>query len=163
MANLLVKGAAFPGSPSSDDPFFRDDLGFWCYYDGTRWLGPPLVISRQNITVSANGNAVIGTTGDDYSIYMDNSFISTNVATTNNGSNYWTLAFTVFDMTLGNSEAYYTVNTSSDSANTWVDNSGTPSTRAVAYSGPVAVACTKTGSPGNISLYMGQYFRQIIT
>ena len=33
-------GSSLPAQPAygTDVPFFRTDLGEWCYYDGTRWL-----------------------------------------------------------------------------------------------------------------------------
>src|SRR5688572_13447523 len=32
------EGTSFPGSPSTDDKYYRTDLNLLCVYDGTRWL-----------------------------------------------------------------------------------------------------------------------------
>jgi hypothetical protein len=33
-------GTAFPGSPATNQPFWRSDLGHWYWWDGASWLGP---------------------------------------------------------------------------------------------------------------------------
>jgi len=35
---LKLGHTSFPGSPSTDDVFYRKDLGMWFFYNGTRWL-----------------------------------------------------------------------------------------------------------------------------
>lgn len=48
----LASGTSFPGSPATNDRFYRTDLHVQFFYDGTRWLsdGPPMVcaVSMQD-------------------------------------------------------------------------------------------------------------------
>lgn len=74
--------------------------------------------------------------------------ISAYVATTNNGSNYWTFSLKKADGT-----TITTLNTSAISANTWSLISGTGLSASVTSSTiAVMVAVSKTGSPGNLNL-----------
>ena len=41
-ALLRFGGASFPGSPTTNDLYYRTDLAGWYYYDGTRWLSTTL-------------------------------------------------------------------------------------------------------------------------
>jgi hypothetical protein len=34
----INRGSAFPAGWPDDVPFFRTDLGLWCFYDGSQWL-----------------------------------------------------------------------------------------------------------------------------
>jgi hypothetical protein len=43
-AAIEQAGTAFPGSPATNDFFYRTDLGVICQYDGTRWLGPEIAL-----------------------------------------------------------------------------------------------------------------------
>jgi len=53
-------GTSFPGSPATNDQYWRSDLGMEFYYDGTRWLSVQLHrvvlekwVAAQNVSVTA--------------------------------------------------------------------------------------------------------------
>ena len=98
---LTSEGTAFPASPYTGQKFYRSDEGVECYYDGTRWLGPPVT---QSLYGSQNSGGVAGaytaTTligrWSALSAHVWKPISVTwagKVATTNNALNYWTLRF----------------------------------------------------------------------
>lgn len=164
MANLLVKGAAFPGSPSTGDPFFRDDLGFWCYYDGTRWLTVnEYSVGRAAFTLSADALNHVGITRNDYALYFTRINLALIVATTNDGSNYWSYEVRSYTETVGANTVVLSGNTSSDSADTWTSHTATPSTQNPANYGNLHLDLAKTSSPGNITAHITANYRLIVT
>jgi hypothetical protein len=104
---LLGRGTAFPatgdipGGLQANDRFFRTDLGWLCYYDGARWLtvheyAQPLTDYRRATIpfTGASGVLQIGpvrTDGTNLAITRVAAYLD--VLTTNNGANFWTLAF----------------------------------------------------------------------
>lgn len=55
----VPSGSSFPGSPATNDLFFRTDRGFLYFYDGTRWL----TVEERMLTFSTRENV----TSDNYS------------------------------------------------------------------------------------------------
>jgi hypothetical protein len=53
---LLARGTSFPGSPATNDRFYRNDRQIEYYYDGTSWLSTQIfgVDLNANPAVSAN-------------------------------------------------------------------------------------------------------------
>jgi hypothetical protein len=165
MANLLVKGAAFPGSPSSGDPFFRDDLGFWCWYDGTRWLTETKIATHNSFTGSADGNLAYMRVSDQDSKYIEQINMTTRVATTNDSDNYWTVEIDGWNNDASTASAIHIFNTSADAADTFIDKTTTSMSQTAlpTQEGFFAVNITKTGSPGNIAIYYSVEYREIKT
>lgn len=163
--SLLVKGAAFPASPSSGDPFFRDDLGFWCYYDGTRWLSQEFSIGDIQVALSATASRWYRLPVGSYGLFIPNRAIvcSSYVATTNDGSNYWTISITATNTTFGDDTVLHAFNTSGDSANTWTAHDDVPDSQTPSSANGIEVVITKSSSPGNINLSFGLAYRMIIT
>jgi mRNA-degrading endonuclease toxin of MazEF toxin-antitoxin module len=46
----VESGTAFPGSPDTNDRYFRTDRGIEYYYDGTRWLSTQLFLDNWSFT-----------------------------------------------------------------------------------------------------------------
>jgi len=46
-------GTSFPGSPATNDRFYRTDIGLEFFYDGTRWLSTEIFILNTAITQGA--------------------------------------------------------------------------------------------------------------
>ncbi len=117
----LNAGTSFPGSPATNDLFFRTDRGIIYYYDGTRWLSAaPFVLelaaSDAIMPTAAGDGRLRGVTwGTTYDLYLLSWYQNIYVNTTNNASNYMTL--NLIDETGG---AVSNVNTSADAANTWL-------------------------------------------
>lgn len=161
-------GASFPGSPSTDDFFYRTDLGVLCRYDGSRWLGPQQSIpfSHRNTTqpFTVNGDVVA-----EYrirasrTIYLKAWAINTHVTTLCNSSNFWTVAL----LKASDASDITTKTTASDAANTWVQQTeitsftGNPYT----YAGiqGFAIQVRKTGSPGGIYLDHELLYHEVYT
>lgn len=54
----IASGTSFPGSPSTNERFFRTDLGLDFYYDGTRWLS----VNEYHLSLTAPNSGVTATT-----------------------------------------------------------------------------------------------------
>jgi hypothetical protein len=118
----MGQGTSFPGSPITNQTFFRTDLNVWCEYNGTRWLGP-----RQTMTLSFsdNGNPKTYTAGNTIvgrfappekgTYWIDNITWRGRVDTTSSILKFWTLRFGVENFSLGGS-AECDVNTSTQTA-----------------------------------------------
>lgn len=54
-------GSAFPGSPATNDRYFRTDLGMEFFYDGTRWLSTQLFHYSLSVGDNAYGGGLTAT------------------------------------------------------------------------------------------------------
>ena len=75
------------------------------------------------------------------------------MATTNDGSNYWTVKMRTETATVTADISGATVNTSAESPDTWVTYSVSVGTAVAAAANVIGIRATKTGSPG--ALYWG--------
>lgn len=153
----IDSGTAFPGGPSTGDLFFRTDRGLLYYYDGTRWLTMQMFrepfAAEASALASHTGNDTVGrlppwhTTHD---LWLDTFYAVVRVSTTNNGSNYWTVALDKVDAA-NSPTTIASFDTTADSANTWITKSvaiGAALTPATYKS--FRVALTITSSPGSL-------------
>lgn len=159
-------GTAFPGSPTSGDLYFRTDLGWLCFYDGARWL----TINEHSIlsgVLSTTGNTtvVLGKIRTDYAIYVSRVSVLVNTATTNDGSNYWSITLDATNAAVSAATTIHAFTTSADSVGAYVERdtatmSGTsiPTNRAL-----LRINVVKTGSPGAITFYPTLFYRLIVT
>lgn len=165
--SALQAGTAFPGSPITGQGFYRTDLGVYCYYDGTRWLGPMI---SQSLIGSANSGGVPATyTGttligrfapiSPHLYWIVSVTWSFYVATTNNGSNYWTFRYGV-ENTGGGGGVVCDINTSSGItagsryAREMTTFTGNPLDFSSSSAFDVFLEVRKdTGSPGTLNLY----------
>ena len=155
-------GTSNPGSPSSGDQFFRTDLGLYIYYDGTRWLTvnqyiialgayAALPTNRSATTPSLlMGTCAITPTFD---FWMETFLWTSYVATTNNGTNFWTITLKkAINPTTQTTIVAPTTGTTPDTASNFVQHN----TAIGALSGTTAIAfivdATKTLSPGNLDI-----------
>lgn len=165
MTDVTTSGGAFPTTNLySGRPFYRSDLGIWCYYAGD-WL----TMERDYVEITATGISANNTSSqrrisDTYAAWIDEIALTTNVATTNDGSNYWTVAVVSANATFGSTTTVHTIDTSGDSASTATAHDSTsPDTQNPANYGAIYWTLTKTSSPGNINVHLGVYVRYIIT
>jgi hypothetical protein len=79
-------GTAFPGSPATDDHFWRSDLDMEFFYDGTRWLSTQLL----SITIPVYSASVVGPVGST----LANAFRCSGPSLMG-GSNIWLETFAV--------------------------------------------------------------------
>jgi hypothetical protein len=159
-------GSDFPASPTSDDsPFFRSDLGFACFHDGTRWLTQHVmatqVVDRTGVANAEERVLVLSDTAWD--IYITDIQVNTYVDTTNNSSDYWTLEIQGQDLARTSESVAFTVNTSADAADTWIDHSG-PATDASPTNQITLISdVSSNDSPGTLDYTVQFYYRYIIT
>jgi hypothetical protein len=150
----IDSGTSFPGSPSTNDLFFRTDRGLIYYYDGTRWLTVTLytqtIESQRVVTPLSSGNffeTAVWT--EDYDQYIVDFRATVYVLTTNTGSAYWTLNLNSLD---GGAAAtlLVSVNTSAISANAWTRLKGTVNALLGTGKDGIEAEFTTTGSPGTL-------------
>lgn len=159
-----ARGTAFPTGISSGFLFYRSDLGWLCYYDGTRWLSVHEYSSdftayprNAQPFSGASGALLITPLTNAYSVYISSAIAYVDVATTNDGSNYWSLALKSGATTI------WSFNTSAIAANTYTRFSSSP---AVVLASPTYAyfeATSKTGAPGSLVINGLFYYRLIVT
>lgn len=163
VTNPTAAGTTFPTSPAAGDVFFRTDLGWWCYWDGARWLTAHEVVYATGVVVDANnGSTAPVPARTDYAPYITRVGLSRLVLTTNNGSNFWTLSVRAVNSSVGASTALRTQSTAADAANAYTVNDTAPLAAAPANRAGFDVAYTKTGTPGSIVAQATIHARLII-
>lgn len=95
-------GTSFPGSPSTNDRFYRTDRALEYYYDGTRWLTTTLYVthftvrdtpasgSYQPLTAASGNDRVPNPFGGVYDIYLLNFIMAGALTSGTTASNYYT-------------------------------------------------------------------------
>lgn len=120
--SLTGNGTSFPASPPTGSRYFRTDLGMEFYYNGTRWL------STQRITIPISNTEHVAfpyaasvsvahraTFGNDFDLWLEYWNCTSNVLTTNNGTNYWRSEMRKIDHNTGSSVLLVSFDTSADS------------------------------------------------
>ncbi len=160
----LTVGSSFPGSPSSGDTHYRSDLGVWCRYDGSRWLGPEetfVFMPRAGTLMpwTANDYVQHGPVRTDRALYFTRWVADMFVSGTNNGSNYWAAQLYLFSTQIAS------VNTSAVANGDWrlfeaTSFSTNPGATTSRY---LEVAIAKTGAPGGLYMTCTLYCKQVYT
>jgi hypothetical protein len=96
-ATIPDRGTSNPASPYTNQRFFRTDLGYAIYYDGTRWLTEQEfefvwiggIEGTQPITAT-NGSVPRAVVPNDWGIYLTKFVFKMMVQTTNDATRYWT-------------------------------------------------------------------------
>lgn len=166
----IDSGTSFPGGPSTGDLFHRTNLAVPLWrYDGTRWLCTcqhELSSSNQDALNPLAATATIGrwAVRQDFGMYLDRLTLVTLVSTTNNGTNFWTVAFARRDAANGNTDIVsLSTGTGPDTASNWVNHD--QAIGAVLDSGAreLQLTATKTLSPGNAHVIGAVVYRLIGT
>lgn len=163
----LSSGTAFPGTPSTGDRFRRTDIDYMVFfYDGTRWVTEQMfTMTGTERALNAGGSTTSPTrfkqtpihhTLDIYAVRLDADWF---VASTNNGSAFWTLDI----KNLAESTTHVTVNTSAMSANTWTSQAWTTGAVIPASDLGLMWILTKTSTPGAFTVATTLYYRIIAT
>jgi hypothetical protein len=157
-------GSTFPTFPTAGELFFRTDLGYWCYWDGSRWLTANEYHVHFPYTVySASGNNQLAQGHSNRAILVTRVAMRTNVVGTNNASNYWTGWVRSLNPLFQYSTDVYSFNTYYDAGSVWVSHEGNPSVAAPTYYGGFDVNIFKSGAPGNLTILGAVYYRLIVT
>lgn len=161
-AQPIPRGTAFPGSPATNDLYFRTDRGLLYYYDGTRWLTVheyemDLALYQRNAQPYAGAGAtiIIAPARTDYGAMMTRAKLYLDVIGTNNGSNYWTISVAYCGTVV------WTPNTSADAANAAINKETALSNVITSPAGYAGVDVAKVGSPSAIALNGALWYRLI--
>ena len=171
-AGGLPSGTSFPGSPTTNYLFYRTDLGLVCYYDGTRWL-TTTEYTAENFSGNTNSTLFDFAASDSFSFlwrfrtqyapYFTRVAVTTRVATTNNGTNFWTIGFDCYNLSFGAGTTIYTFTTAADTVNAYTDHEGAPSTPNPSNNTHLALSVQKTLTPGTLRVLFRAFYRLIIT
>ena len=165
----VASGTSFPGAPSSGDLFVRTDIeqGLLCEYDGTRWLGPLENVGPSGFDYLA-GTTTTGlkagrwTVDPTYPLFIIDCQISVLVATTNDGTKYWTLDLRWANA--ANSETSLgTVTTAADTASNWTRHAIAVNAALDGTARCLLLTTTKTSTPGGIYPAVTVRYRRIFT
>jgi hypothetical protein len=165
----LGGGTANPGSPATNDRFFRTDLGLEIMYDGTRWLTTtlyqcalPFADALPPISATGTAHRVALPLLSTYTIrvidYWAGFFVSGGTALS--GSHKWVcdLKIAVTGTALG------TININSGASSVWRQGTALAINTNVAITEfELEVLSTKTGTPGNLYLAPMFSYRLVIT
>lgn len=163
---LSGAGTAFPSSPPTGMRFWRTDLNFLCFYDGTRWLTiNEYVILRGYLDQAGSASfADIFDYRQDYAPYFSRVTFTSRVSTTNDGSNYWTIAFKSYNLAFGASTTIYSIDTSADAVNTYIQRDAAATTPNPANIDHLVLDLSITaGAPGTLRIIPYVCYRLIVT
>lgn len=169
LENGLGGGSAFPASPSTGALFYRTDIDFLCFYDGTRWLTVHEYEAGLEVvtTTSSPVSASYVANRTDYAPYVTRTTMATNVAATNDGSNYWTVNIRGINGAFSAGTTVIGRNTSADTAAVWAyveTSGGSLTSQTPANYAYWEIQATKTaGTPGALTVTVLVVFRLIIT
>lgn len=165
----LGGGSALPASAATGALFYRTDLGFLCYYDGTRWLTTNEYVMAAELTTFAatNNSALDHAFRGDFIPYITRVAVVTNAAATNNGSNYWTITVAGVNLAKGAADTIYSFTTAAHTAATFVQTDvggGTLTTQLLTNRQYWRTACGITaGAPGALTIHTSIYYRFVVT
>jgi hypothetical protein len=130
--NTLLSGTAFPGSPTTNQRFFRTDRGIEYYWNGARWLSTEIYsiqLATQNANVPYTTNtSVYGTNpwSGLYDFYVERCTLAY-YPTSTTATNYFVTQFNAVDGTTSTAIGG-TISTQSVTINAWGSASVTPNT-----------------------------------
>ncbi|MEX1173541.1 MAG: hypothetical protein WEG56_13120, partial [Chloroflexota bacterium] len=173
---LRASGTSFPSSPTTNDRFFRSDLGMEFQYDGTRWLCTclhhlPIYASDGTTPWSATDGgalrAAVPPLGDCSDIWLRRITTAFYVVsgTALSGSHKWDVEFTAKRIGTNTADTLSSLAISSGSENQWrQDDAGIG---ALMNDGTTHVQfetnLTKTGTPGNLYIVQTLLYRMVAT
>lgn len=158
-------GTAFPGSPATGDVFYRSDLGWLCFYDGTRWL--TIHDQAEHLSVQSQPNnftsVPVAVPRTDYAPYVTRVKFISRVNTTNDGSKFWTVALRGINLAYSAATTIYQFTTASDTVNVFTKHEAAASTPNPSNSEWFDLSGSKTSTPGTLDCAVELYYRLIVT
>jgi hypothetical protein len=169
VAAQVTAGTVFPITGLlAGQRYFRTDLGLDCYYDGTRWL----TVQEYSFATITQGSWPATNTNDflirmdvptDYQIYLTRFGGVSYVATTNDGTKYWTFPLVSLDSANAVISTISSPTTQSDAITTWVAKDATLNMAVDVSARSLRISATKTSTPG-LGYFVPQLlYRKIIT
>jgi hypothetical protein len=163
---IISAATSFPTTPLDGQLVFRTDRFLLYAYNvaaGNLWLTIneySALLAREE-TLSTSPVATPQTRlRDNYDVFVTRVSLSSQVAGTNNGLNFWTLEAKLVNVAGSATTTVYTTTTAAD-ANNRVDKSGAPSVLTSANDAAATLVATKTGTPGNVTCYGTLFYRLI--
>lgn len=162
---LFGSGTAFPAAPAAGRLFFRTDLGLLCYYDGARWL----TVNEYTLTLYERSALAAGiahdfVVRDNFTPYYTRVLMTTQVATTNNGANYWSVFVQGLNLAISATTTILQINTNGDTVAINTAHSGIVTTASPANRDYVRfIATPGAGAPGVLTVACAVVYRLIIT
>lgn len=115
-------GSANPSPWPNNLPFFRTDLGWWIYNDGTRWLTEdeymiPVETLQNHVGpgILAGPVSILRT---DYAPYFTRVETAATVTAPNNATNYWQVDIITINLAFAAVDVIYAYDTHLDTAGT---------------------------------------------
>lgn len=166
----MAGGTAFPSTPPTGFLFYRTDLGWLCYYDGTRWLTvheyEAAFFAGDSIDFTANNaSAMIVRNRTDYAPYVTRVALTSRVITTNDANNFWSIVFVGYNLSFGSFTTLVTYTTATDTVNAYTTHESAL-TVAPANNTHFSISITKAGAaanPGTLRLLPAIFYRLIVT
>lgn len=162
-------GTAFPANKATGDRYWRTDLGEEYYYDGTRWLSSQvygLSIPSSDVVFPVSGDTYpfmgpvpFNTSGSRRDVWVVGWTAITKVATTNDGSNYWSVALQRYPS--GTTVASFT--TAADTADTQTQHGGAIGALLGTSDLRLGLLCYKTSAPGALTAPIFIEYRMVAT
>ena len=161
-----TEGTSFPGSPTTGQKFYRTDLNWLCFYDGTRWLTCheyAMDFPAPGSAISATATVARNAVRKDYYQYFTNATVTSRIlGATNNGSNYWSITIDILSVT-GGVTSLGSFNTSADTANQQTTRNLVVNFEGTSSYYSTETVGTKTGTPSNLLVMATLYYRLIVT
>lgn len=162
----ISSGTSFPVSPSTNDLFYRTDLGLLCFYDGTRWLTTTLyeMFMGAGAALTTSGDLGQHPTLPSLDMWIVTLSATAYVSAPLSGSAYWT--FTLYKKNAADSST--SIGSVNTSAGTAAQNALYTSSIGAAVGGPstypnLYVGYAKSGSPGAAYPAVSIQYRLIAT
>lgn len=168
------QGTAFPGSPTTNDHFIRTNINNWeFFYDGTRWrtvqtfelaFAPDPGINTGTTNAADNVSRAGIPWKGTYNLWLLRMEYFAFVATTNDGSNNWTIKLNSAPPNdSGDTQIGSTVNTSADSPDNYLNKAITIGAATAGTEGILKLRVDKVSSPGAIKVNGTLYYQVIAT
>ena len=162
-----AEGTSFPGSPTTNQKFYRTDLNWLCFYDGTRWLtcqefSEPIALAGKVFISAVPDASGYLSVRKDYQLYITTMTNSIRVSSTSNGSNFWTINLLRYNSSSATSTVH-TFNTSTLTAGVYTNMKQTINAPLDASAFFLSVEFAKTGSPGLLGIFSSLQYRLIVT
>lgn len=161
-------GTANPGAPLplAGVQGYRSDLGWRVNGNNTGYVTQHEYVQVVSALTTANATSPQSTPSvpvrADYAIQVHRVVIHYRVATTNNGSNYWTIALQGLDAAETTSTTIHSISTASATAGTKTKADAPPTIASPTYREAVRLFAQKTGSPGALEISATVYYKLIV-
>lgn len=156
----IMSGSSFPTPSFTGQLFYRSDLKYWCFWNGTYWLTVSEFVADLPLTYYSSGMWVPGhPIKSDYNVFITKIAINYMVSTNSNSSNYWNIITRSINLPLSSSVWIRSTYTGSAVAGTYYQDRGTIEAIPSVAPGWIDFSFTKTGSPGLLTAGGACYYR----